>query len=456
MTVVRRCDGAAMAFIKGAPEVILDRCIRIRSEHGAREITAADHARMLEAIALMANDALRVIAIAARKLDSFSGAIGEDEVERDLMLLGLIGLQDPPRAEAREAVRKCRLAGIRTVMITGDHPDTARAIARELGILGRGDAVIVGRELEEMSDEELTAKVESVAVYARVTAEHKLRIVRAWKTRGAVVAMTGDGVNDAPALKEASIGVAMGITGTEVTKQAADVVITDDNFASIVAAVEEGRGIYDNIAKTLAYLMGGNAGELAVMFVAALIGWPLPLLPIQLLWINLVTDGLPALALATDPIEPDVLLRPPRPPEAQMMDRSFVARIALTGSLTAAVTLAAFAYEFYVGSDLQHARNAAFSVLVMEELLRSFSARSATRTVWEVGLLSNMRLFVIVAASFALQLAIYHVPVLQQPFSTEPMSAAQLVSWLALGATPLVVLEATKVIRRKFTGKNSS
>jgi Ca2+-transporting ATPase len=456
MTVVRRCDGVSFAFVKGAPEVILDRCIRIRSEHGVREITAADRARMLEAIALMANDALRVIAIAEREVDSVSGAIGEDQVERDLMLLGLIGLQDPPRAEAREAVRKCRLAGIRTVMITGDHPDTARAIARELGILGRGDAVIVGRELEEMSDEELAAKVESVAVYARVTAEHKLRIVRAWKARGAVVAMTGDGVNDAPALKEASIGVAMGITGTEVTKQAADVVITDDNFASIVAAVEEGRGIYDNIVKTLAYLMSGNAGELAVMFVAALVGWPLPLLPIQLLWINLVTDGLPALALATDPIEPDVLQRPPRPPEAQIMDRSFIARIVLTGSLTAAVTLAAFAYEFHVGGDLQHARNAAFSVLVMEELLRSFSARSATRTVWEVGLLSNMRLFVIVAASFALQLAIYHVPVLQQPFSTEPMSATQFVSWLALGATPLVVLEVRKVIRRKFTGKNSS
>jgi Ca2+-transporting ATPase len=333
-------------------------------------------------------------------------------------------------------------------MITGDHPDTARAIARELGILERGAAVVAGGELDRMSDQELTQRVPGVSVYARVTAEHKLRIVRAWKARGAVVAMTGDGVNDAPALKEASIGVAMGITGTEVTKEAADLIITDDNFASIVAAVEEGRGIYDNIAKTLGYLLAGNAGELTVMFVAALLGWPLPLLPIQLLWINLVTDGLPALALATDPIDPDVLRHPPRRPEAQLVDWQFLKRIAFIGCLTAGVALSAFAYEWYVDGNLEDARDAAFSVLVIAELLRAFGARSNERTVWQVGLFSNLRLFGIVTASFALQLAIHHLPALQRLFGTAPVALRQCLAWLVLGAVPVTVLELQKLLQR--------
>jgi len=271
---------------------------------------------MLQANALMANDALRVLAVADRPLETFPASleghtsVNDDTIEQNLTFLGPIGLQDPPRAEARDAIARCKRAGIRTVMITGDHPDTARAIARELGMLDRGASVVTGGELESMPDDALSQRVRNIAVYARVTAEHKLRIVHAWKSQGTVVAMSGDGVNDAPALKEASIGVAMGINGTEVTKEAADLIIADDNFASIVAAVEEGRGIYDNIAKTLAYLLAGNAGELAVMFLAALVGWSLPLLPIQLLWINLVTDGLPALALATDPIDPGVLTPP--------------------------------------------------------------------------------------------------------------------------------------------------
>ena len=232
-------------------------------------------------------------------------------------------------------------------MITGDHPNTVRAIARELDILAPGDAVVTGRELDRMSDQELAQRVSWISVYARVTAAHKLHIVQAWKAQGTIVAMTGAGVNDAPALKAASIGVAMGCTGTEVTKEAAALIITDDNFASIVAAVEEGRGIYDNIAKTLAYLLGGNVGELTIMFVAALVGWPLPLLPVQLLWINLVMDGLPALALATDPIDPGVLTRLPRPQEAQLLDWRFGKRIALVGCLTAGVALGAFAYAWY-------------------------------------------------------------------------------------------------------------
>jgi Ca2+-transporting ATPase len=240
----------------------------------------------------------------------------------------------------------------------------------------------------------------------------------------------------------------MGITGTEVTKEAADIIVTDDNFASIVAAVEEGRGIYDNIAKTLSYLLAGNVGELTVMFFAALLGWPLPLLPIQLLWINLVTDGLPALALATDPIDPGVLTRPPRRPEAQLIDWELLKRIAFIGCLTAAVALSAFAYAWYTNGRLEEARDAAFSVLVIAELLRAFGARSEVKTIWQVGPLSNLRLLAIVAASLALQLAIHHIPALQMLFGTEPISLRRCVAWLALGALPVTVLEMQKVLQR--------
>jgi Ca2+-transporting ATPase len=449
MTVVRvRGEEDVTAYVKGAPEVILERCTHILTEQGPVELSVSDRSRLAQAAQLMANDALRVLALARRSLAQPVTSDDGYDIEQSLTLVGLIGLQDPPRPEAREAVVKCRRAGIKTVMITGDHPDTARAIARELGMLGPGDGVLLGVELERMTDEALAERVSGIAVYARVTAEHKLRIVRAWKSRGAIVAMTGDGVNDAPALKEASIGIAMGITGTEVTKEAADIIITDDNFASIVAAVEEGRGIYDNIAKTLAYLLAGNAGELTVMLIAALVGWPLPLLPLHLLWINLVTDGLPALALATDPVEPGVLNRPPRRPEAQLMDREFLRLTALTGVLTAGVTLAAFAYELYVDGNLEQARDAAFTVLVIAELLRSFGARSNVMTVWQVGLLSNIRLFLIVMVSFALQLAIHHVGVLQTLFGMEPITLTQCLAWAALGCIPLLALEGRKMMRR--------
>jgi Ca2+-transporting ATPase len=452
MTVIRQRHGQPWVFAKGAPEVILARCTHIRTAKGVEVLRDSARARMLQANTLMANDALRILALAERPLEQFShtdnATVDAEDVEQGLTFLGLVGLQDPPRAEAGDAIKRCKRAGIRVVMITGDHPDTARAIARELGLLDRGDAVIVGLELDRMDDQELAQRVHSISVYARVTAEHKLRIVRAWKARGAVVAMTGDGVNDAPALKEASIGVAMGITGTEVTKEAADIIVTDDNFASIVAAVEEGRGIYDNIAKTLSYLLAGNAGELTVMFFAALLGWPLPLLPIQLLWINLVTDGLPALALATDPIDPGVLTCPPRRPEAQLVDWELLKRIAFIGCLTAGVALSAFAYAWYTDGRLEEARNAAFSVLVMAELLRAFGSRSEVKTIWQVGLLSNLRLFAIVAASFALQLAIHHLPALQMLFGTEPISLRQCVAWLALGSVPMLTLELRKVLRQ--------
>jgi Ca2+-transporting ATPase len=452
MAVIRRLPEGNRAFVKGAPETILQLSTQVSTTQGVRELTDSIRASISEAAALMAGEALRVIACAERGIDAQDAAgipLDPDQVESQLTFLGLIGMQDPPRAEALPAVRKCRRAGIRTVMITGDHPDTARAIARQLEILGPADEVVSGSELERMSDSELAERVPAISVYARVTAEHKLRIIRAWKSREVTVAMTGDGVNDAPALKDAAIGVAMGTTGTEVAKEAADVIVADDNFASIVAAVEEGRGIYDNIAKTLTYLMGGNAGELLTVFVGTLLGWPLPLLPTQLLWINLVTDGLPALALATDPIDVDVLSRPPRDPKAHIIDMEFILMTMFTGLLTAAVALTAFGYEFHAGQGVRQARSAAFFVLVTEELLRSFNARSTVRTIWQVGILSNARLFAIVVVSFGLQLIISQTPLLEAVFETEPVSAARCLSWVALGIIPLAILQTVKAARQR-------
>lgn len=450
MTVVRAQTDQALAFSKGAPEVILARCSEIATERGVEPMSESDRMRWSLVSAAMANDALRVLALAERPLgplaDYDAKPLDSDQVETGMIFLGLVGLQDPPRGEAREAVAKCRRAGIRIVMITGDHPDTARAIARELGILDRGDEALTGAALAHLDDANLTERIPRTAVFARVTAADKLRIVRAWKRRNAVVAMTGDGVNDAPALKEASIGIAMGITGTEVTKQSADIIITDDNFASIVAAVEEGRGIYDNIAKTLGYLLAGNTAELTVMLLATLVGWPLPLLPIHLLWINIVTDGLPALALATDPVDRDVLSRPPRPPQAELIDGEFLKTTAMIGGVTALVTLAAFAFELYLG-DANSAQNAAFTVLVFSELFRSFGARSDATPIWRLGLFTNLRLFMVVLLTFTAQLVIHYVPALQAVFGIGPISISQCLAWMALGMIPLAFVETKKLLR---------
>jgi Ca2+-transporting ATPase len=345
----------------------------------------------------------------------------------------------------KEAVAKCRAAGIRVVMITGDHPQTAMSIARELGIARSGDLALAAAELDSLSDEQLRERVRKVAVYARVTAEHKLRIVRAWKENDAVVAMTGDGVNDAPAIKGADIGIAMGRSGTEVTKQAADMIITDDNFASIVAAVEEGRGIYDNIRKTLRYLLAGNSGELLLMMFCVMIGLPAPLLPIHLLWINLITDGLPALCLAIDPIDADVMKHPPRPRSEQMANAEFLRTMFLTGALTA---LVAFAVYFYAlkSETIELARTHAFAALVFAELLRSFGARSETRPIWRMNLFSNVNLLAVVAISFALQIWTQHSLVLMKFLKTAHVPLRDGLLLLALGAIPLFALEFRKLL----------
>ncbi len=371
-SVIRRMpDGRLRTFTNGAPGMLLQLCTSLYTRNGIRPLTGLDRHRILTQTAAMAQQALRVLGSAYGDLGNPPPAdLTADAVERDLVFVGLTGMYDPPRPEGKVAVAKCRAAGIRVVMITGDHPETATAIAREIGLASADDVAITGVELDKMSDDTLRLRVPQIAVYARVTAEHKLRIIRAWQANDAVVAMTGDGVNDAPAIKGADIGIAMGKSGTEVTKQASDMIVTDDNFASIVAAVEEGRGIYDNIRKTLQYLLAGNTGELLLMTLCVAVGFPTPLLPIHLLWINLVTDGLPALCLATDPIDPDVMKHDPRHRSERITDHGFLRTMFLTGFLTAGVALAVYVDVLKTGT-LEMARTYAFAVLVFAELLHS-------------------------------------------------------------------------------------
>jgi Ca2+-transporting ATPase len=449
-TVIRRMpEGHLRAFLNGAPDVLLRRCARIYTEDGARPLTDDDRRAIDEQNGRMAGRALRVLGSAYRDLPHGTRAheVTED-LEHELVFVGLAGMYDPPRPEAKLAVARCHDAGIRVVMITGDHPHTALAVARELGIAAADDAVVSGAELNKLSDEELRKRATSIAVYARVTAEHKLRIIRAWKANDAVVAMTGDGVNDAPALKGADIGIAMGIKGTEVTKQASDMVITDDNFASIVAAVEQGRGVYDNIRLTLQYLLSGNAAELLLMTVCIVIGLPAPLLPIHLLWINLVTDGLPALCLATNPIDPDVMRRRPRPRAQRLTDRAFLLRLALAGGVTATVCFGVFLWALQHGS-VESARSMAFTSLVFCELLKSFGFRSETKPLWRLSFLSNLQLPLVVAASFVLQLLLHHVEFLSRLLKTVTPPWTERWTLLALGFAPLVVIESAKVLRAR-------
>jgi Ca2+-transporting ATPase len=392
---IRRADG--IRYVKGAFEAVAPRC------------TAGAIATIGEAVARMGAAGLRVLAVAA----------GHDE---RLELLGAVGIADPPRPEAIDAIAVSRAAGISTVMITGDHPATAQAIAREMGI-------------------------DAANVHARATPEDKLRLVRAWKERGAVVAMTGDGVNDAPALREAHVGIAMGRTGTEVTREAADVVLADDDFASIVAAVEEGRAIFENIRKTLVYLLSGNAAELAIMLIAALLGMPLPLLPLQLLWINLVTDGLPALALVTDPKEPGLMARPPRRPDEPMLGRTEWWRVLVTAAVEATVVLVVFGVTL-AQRDLATARTLAFSTLVFSELFRAFAARSASRLLWEVGALRNVRLIAVVALSALSQLAIHELAFTRALFDVGPLALIDAAVAVGAGLVAVSLLEISKLVVR--------
>jgi len=448
-TMVRRAsDGTFRAFTNGAPGPLLERCTQLAAAEGIRPLTAEDRARILAETSVLASESLRVLGSAKRDLIATTiEGLTADAVEQDLVFVGLTGMRDPARPEAKVAVATCRAAGIRVVMITGDHPDTALAIARDLGLAGPTDVAVTGVALDAVTDAALQERVAAVAVYARVTAEHKLRIVRAWQATGAVVAMTGDGVNDAPAIKGADIGIAMGGSGTEVARQAADLIITDNNFATIVAAVEEGRGIYDNVRKTLQYLLAGNTGELMLMTAAVVVGLPAPLLPIHLLWINLVTDGLPALCLATDAIDGDVMTRPPRPRDEHLANPRFLSTMGVTGLITAVVAFAVYATALpAVGTAA--ARSSTFAVLVCAELLRSFGARSPTRALWRLSVRTNLPLVAVVAGSLALQLWSQHSVWLGGFLRVTPLSLQSGAILLALGAIPLMAIELMKSLRR--------
>ena len=401
----------------------------------------------------LAQQGMRVLGVAFRHLDAPPQKDGDLSLEQDLTFVGLFGMIDPARGEVKDAVQTCRTAGIRPVMITGDHPLTAGYIARELGIAAADgkDRVLTGQDLERISDSELLETVEQVSVYARVSPEHKLRIVQALQARGEIAAMTGDGVNDAPALKKANIGVAMGITGTDVSKEAADMVLLDDNFATIVAAVREGRVIYDNIRKFIQYTLTSNAGEIWVMLAAPFLGMPLPLSPIQILWINLVTDGLPGLALSVEPGERDTMQRRPYPPNENVFARGLGSSVLWIGALMGFVSLLMGFIFWQRGSELWH--TAVFTTLTLSEMGYVMAIRSKRDSLFSIGIFSNLPLLGAVVLTTLLQLAVIYVPFLQDIFETQALPLPDLLQCIAAASTLFFAVEIQKwVARRRAKG----
>jgi len=450
MTIIRRAGRDYAAFTKGAPDILLGDCARILEDGRERLLTPGDRDRIAGANNDLSGRALRVLAVARKSMEKEPHSYEAAVIERDLTFCGLIAMIDPPRPEVKDAIDKCRSSGIRTVMITGDHKNTAVAIARELGFFGSASVALTGEEVDRLTDAELDRTVEEVAVYARVSPEHKLRSVRAWRRKGEIVAMTGDGVNDAPAVKEADIGVAMGITGTDVTKEVSDMVITDDNFASIVAAVEEGRGIYDNIKKFIHYLLSCNAGEILVMFVASLVALPVPLLPIQILWVNLITDGLPALALGVDPVDPKIMGRPPRKPHEPVITRARAWLMMSQGAFIAFCSLSAFVYVLsFEKEGIGRARTAALAVLTCSQLFHSFSCRNQKESLFKLGVFGNPGLLLANSASFLLQLSIIYVPFLQPVFKTQALGLGDLAVIVLFSSLPFWAMEIVKAVNKK-------
>jgi Ca2+-transporting ATPase len=436
--------GTHVSFTKGAADGLIDISSQVWNEGRAEEMTAAWRSRILDAHRALAGAGLRVLGVGFRSFDSAPAEASAAETERSLVFVGLIGLIDPPRAAVKEAVATCERAGIRPVMITGDHPLTAQTIARQLGMSG-GES-LAGADLDRLSPEELSARVETVSVYARVTSEHKLRIIQALQSRGHIVAMTGDGVNDAPALKKADIGVAMGITGTDVSKEAASMVLLDDNFSTIVAAVEEGRAIRDNIRKFLKYLLTTNSAEIWVMLVAPFLGMPLPLLPLQILWINLVSDGLPALSLSMEPAEPGAMRRPPHPPAESLFARGLGAHALWVGLLMAGLSLGA-GYIFWRAGRPEW-RTVLFTSLALSQMAHVMAIRSDRESLWTQGLLSNKALLASVLITIVLQVAVLTVPALRTLFSTTLLSPAQAAIAASTAVFIFLVVELEKTIRR--------
>ena len=449
-TIHAREDGSWTVFVKGAPDILLERCVA-----GPRgPLSAQDRRAVLEANEAMAQKALRVIAVARRELHILPPGLEPRAVESGLTFLGLFGLMDPPRPEVKAAVARCHLAGVRPVMITGDHRATAAAVARELDIIRPGEWTVTGGELDFMPQEVLEEDIEKFAVFARVTPEHKMRIVKAWQKRGHVVAMTGDGVNDAPALKTADIGCAMGVAGTDVAKGASHMILTDDNFSTIVSAIEEGRGIYSNIRKAIHYLLSCNIGEIFTIFAATLLDFgQMPLVPVQLLWLNLVTDSLPALALGVEPVEEGVMEEKPRDAAAGLFDQKFSFRLAWQGLMVGGLTLAAYFLGFTrlaaPGMEGAVANTMAFATLTLCQLFHAFNVRSEDRSLFAQGALSNPAMNRAFLVGMALQLSVLLVPPLQGVFAVTAMDSAQWLAVFGLAAAPIPICEITKALGRK-------
>lgn len=449
-TVHPRPGGGYRVYVKGAPDVLLRRCVFLSGGEPLTSFRAREVDKVNEN---MAGRALRVLGVAYKDIELLPRAFTTDTLERGLTFVGLLGMIDPPRKEVKTAVARCYAAGIRPVMITGDHKLTALAIARELDIFRPGDLAITGEDLDFMPQELLEQDVERFAVYARVSPEHKMRIVKAWQKKGNVVAMTGDGVNDAPALKAADIGCAMGISGTDVAKGAADMILTDDNFATIVSAVEQGRGIYANIRKAIHYLLSCNIGEILTIFLATALDFhQMPLAPVQLLWLNLVTDSLPALALGMEPVEDGVMEQKPRDGRESLFARGFAWQLAWQGAMVGILTLAAYFLGEYVLSDpgmaSATANTMAFATLTMCQLFHAFDVRSEHASLFHIGVFSNRAMNRAFLVGMAMQLAVLCVPPLQTIFSTVAMSAVEWAVVLGLAVTPLVVCELVKAVRR--------
>jgi len=441
MTTLHETPDGVVAYAKGAPEVILASCTRVASDSGTEPFGETERAAVLDAAQSMASEALRVLAVATKPGATVLSA------ESEMTLLGLVGMIDPPRPEAAEAIETCRHAGIKPVMITGDHPITAQAVASELGLMTGGRAV-TGAEMDQMAPDQLKQELQKIDVFARVSPAHKLQIVTALQESGHLVAMTGDGVNDAPALKKADIGVAMGITGTDVSKEAAAMTLTDDNFASIVAAVEEGRGVYGNIKKYLMYLLSSNVGEMFLMAGATLAGLPLPLSAVQILYVNLVTDGLPALALAVDPPESDLMERPPRDPKTGIFTKPVVTLIMAGGLWSTAVNLGLFVWALNAGRSLAEAMTLTFLSLVLIQFFKAYNFRSDRQSVLDRPF-ANKWLNISIVGEILLLPVILYVPFLAEAFGTTPLSLNDWLLVTVLAATVVPVLETVKWMARR-------
>ena len=458
MSVVAEENGKFTVYTKGAIGSLLKVCTHVIQDGEVTPLTPELIARYREATSAMSSKALRTLGAAYKPVDSIPG---NEEMENNLILTGLVGMIDPPRKEVKQSVQIAKEAGIITVMITGDHKETAFAIAHEMGIAEDLGQAITGSEIDNLTEADFAAKVDKYRVFARVSPEHKINIVKALKARGNVVSMTGDGVNDAPSLKAADIGVVMGITGTDVAKEAAGMILTDDNFATIVVAVEQGRNIYNNIKKSVIFLLSCNLGEVVTMFICLLLGWDTPLIATQLLWINLLTDSLPAIALGIDTPDPDVMKQKPRNPAESFFSDGAGLRTVIGGLLIGAVTIMAFWYGHYEhgyspldasipGNTVEYARTMAFMTLVIAQLFYALAMRNRHKTIFEVGFFSNKFLLGAIVLGIALQLLVIGIPFMQRAFNLQPLNAWGWAMVFILGSVPLIIKELSKIIGRAF------